>query len=54
MKRYLADGTYISEKGFYENGQVSYSGLTSMAHIGKEYKRYSPDGKLTERMYKKA
>ncbi|WP_325079713.1 toxin-antitoxin system YwqK family antitoxin [Klebsiella aerogenes] len=53
VKRYLADGTYISEKGFYENGQVSYEWFNFDGTHYKEYKRYSPDGKLTERMYNK-
>ncbi|HBU8522246.1 hypothetical protein HCH17_05620 [Klebsiella aerogenes] len=53
VKRYLADGTYISKKGFYENGQVSYEWSDFDGIAYKEYRHYSSDGKLTERKYNK-
>lgn len=53
VKRYFADGTYISEKGFYENGQARYEWIDFDGADYQEYKRYSSDGKLTERTYNK-
>lgn len=51
--RYVDGGWYVTEKSYYDNGQLSSEGI---GYDGKEYKEsrfYYPDGQLKERQYKK-
>lgn len=51
--RYVGNGWYVTEKSYYEDGQLSSE---STGYDGKEFKEtqfYYPDGKLKEKQYKK-
>lgn len=51
--RYVDSGWYVTEKSYYEDGQLSSE---STGYNGKEFKQttfYYPDGKLKEKQYKK-